>query len=160
MLRSRINQDNGEEIDRWGIVKNWFYDNQADIILIFGVILVAIISFGLGRLTMTTQTAKEPVVIENQGASVLNSMEQTVNQDNGGENKPSANQNNNTLSSEKGIIVASQNGTKYYWPWCSGVSKIKPENLIWFKSEAEAKTAGYTPCSDFTKQSPVGYKPQ
>lgn len=158
-------QSSENDIDRWGVVKNWFYDNQADIILIFGVILVAVISFGLGRLT-TTQTMKEPVIIENQGASALNNTEQAINQDgakqntNSEKNKSSVNQAGNTLPSEKGIIVASQNGKKYYWPWCSGVSKIKPENLIWFKSEIEAQAAGYTPCSDFTKQAPAGYKPR
>jgi len=177
MFQSRTNQNNEEEIDRWGIVRNWLNDNQADIVLVCGIILVAVISFGLGRLTAPV-TTKEAVVIENQEASTLNNMgqnmgqntgqnniEQTVNQNsakqnaNSEENKSSANQIGNTLSSEKGIVVASRNGTKYYWPWCSGVSKIKPENLIWFKSEAEAKAAGYAPSSDFTKQAPADYKP-
>lgn len=152
------------DIDRWGIVKNWFSDNQADVVLIFGVILVAMISFGLGRLTVT-QTTKEPVVIENQRAGVLDNVEQNLNQDNAGQNtnneksSSSANQKSDAASSEKGIIVASKNGTKYHWPWCSWAKKIKPENQAWFSSEAEAKAAGYEPCAAFYTQAPAGYKP-
>ncbi|MBI4836998.1 MAG: hypothetical protein HY813_01165 [Candidatus Portnoybacteria bacterium] len=146
-------QSSENDIDRWRIIKNWFYDNQADIVLVLGVILVALIGFGLGRLT-TNQTIKEPVVIESQGANALNNIKQTVNQDsakqniNGEENKP------------KGIIVASKNGKKYHWPWCSWAKKIKPENQVWFKSELEAKTAGYEPCATFYTQAPAGYKPE
>lgn len=46
-------------------------------------------------------------------------------------------------SSQK-TIVASRNGTKYYYPWCSGVGRIKEENKVWFGNVAEAEGAGYT----------------
>ena len=48
----------------------------------------------------------------------------------------------------KGIVVASKSGTKYYYPWCSGVSKIKEENKVWFLSIEDAKTAGLTPAAN------------
>jgi len=41
MFQSRTNQHDEEEVDQWGIIKNWFSDNQTDVVLIFGVILVA-----------------------------------------------------------------------------------------------------------------------
>jgi hypothetical protein len=41
-------------------------------------------------------------------------------------------------------FVASKNGTKYYAPTCSGASRIKPANEVWFATEADAKSAGYT----------------
>jgi hypothetical protein len=40
-------------------------------------------------------------------------------------------------------ITASKNGTKYYYQNCSGVSRIKVENRIYFESEDEAQKAGY-----------------
>lgn len=44
-----------------------------------------------------------------------------------------------------GLIVASATGGTYYYPWCSGVGKIAPQNQVWFKSEAAAQDAGYRP---------------
>lgn len=56
-------------------------------------------------------------------------------------------QNAITMESEKpttGAFVGSKNGTKYYPPNCSGVSRIKPENYIWFKDAEDAQLQGYT----------------
>jgi hypothetical protein len=44
--------------------------------------------------------------------------------------------------------VASKNGTKYHLPWCSGAQRIKEENKIWFKTKAEAQAAGYEPAAN------------
>ena len=47
-----------------------------------------------------------------------------------------------------GTVVASKNGTKYYWPWCSGANRIKASNQVSFISIAAARAAGYTPASN------------
>ena len=39
-------------------------------------------------------------------------------------------------------IVASKNGSTYFFSWCSGVERIKAENLITFLSEDQAKKSG------------------
>lgn len=44
----------------------------------------------------------------------------------------------------KGVYVGSKNGTKYYTPGCSGVSRIKPENYVWFQSAEDATLQGYS----------------
>ena len=44
-----------------------------------------------------------------------------------------------------GLFVASRRGSNYYYPWCSGATRIASENRIWFKNEAAARAAGYTP---------------
>ena len=49
-----------------------------------------------------------------------------------------------TKSVEKGSIVASKSGKKYYFPWCSGVKRIKVENRIYFDTELEAQGKGLT----------------
>jgi hypothetical protein len=49
----------------------------------------------------------------------------------------------NDNSSESAPIVASKNGTKYYYLHCSGVGRIKEENRVYFDSFQEAESAGY-----------------
>lgn len=46
---------------------------------------------------------------------------------------------------EGGHYVASKNGEAYYLPWCSGVTRIKEENKVWFTSKEEAEARGYRP---------------
>ena len=41
-------------------------------------------------------------------------------------------------------IAASKTGTKYYYQNCSGLNRIKSENLTFFASEGQAEGAGYT----------------
>ena len=47
-----------------------------------------------------------------------------------------------TLPSNTALIIASKNGTTYFYSWCSGISRIKPENKITFNSEQEAINSG------------------
>ncbi len=50
------------------------------------------------------------------------------------------------------VVVTKNSKTKvYHHAWCSGASRIKEENKIWFATENEAISAGYTlagNCSD------------
>ena len=41
-------------------------------------------------------------------------------------------------------VVASKNGTKYYFPWCGGSKNIKAENKIIFASPEVAEAHGYS----------------
>lgn len=41
-------------------------------------------------------------------------------------------------------IAASKSGTRYYYQKCSGLSRIKPENLVYFDSESQAEAKGYS----------------
>lgn len=47
----------------------------------------------------------------------------------------------NTVS---GQIVASKNGTRYYYSHCTGINRIKEENKIYFQSKEEAEARGLT----------------
>lgn len=148
------------EKDRWGIVKNWLTDNQADIVLVIGIILIALISFGLGWLSAPKNAENNSVIIEDKGAgAILDNAGQGSDSVKNTEKQKTANEQTTTANEQQGIIVASKNGTKYHWPWCSWAKKIKPENQVWFKSEAEAKQAGYTACGSFQKLAPADYKP-
>lgn len=47
-----------------------------------------------------------------------------------------------------GLIVAARSGSAYYYPWCSGAAKIAAANRVWFPSEAAAREAGYAPAKN------------
>lgn len=47
-----------------------------------------------------------------------------------------------------GQYVASRNGTRYYFPWCSGAKQIKEENKVWFTTKEDAEAKGYTPAKN------------
>ena len=42
-------------------------------------------------------------------------------------------------------FVGSRNSDKYHLPKCSSAKRIKPENLVCFASEEDAKKKGYVP---------------
>jgi hypothetical protein len=60
----------------------------------------------------------------------------------------SVNIKNNSGEQQTGNIVASKNGTKYYYSWCGGASRISEKNKITFSSIEEARSLGYTPASN------------
>ncbi len=97
-------------IDGWGIV-----------LIVF---LVAMGSFGLGRLSVL-EAVKGPVSIT-QAPTIANTRGMNIG----------------------GLIVASRTGSAYYFPWCAGVAKILPQNQIWFASEEKARAAGYSPAKN------------
>lgn len=45
---------------------------------------------------------------------------------------------------KQGMFAGSKNGTKYYTPGCTGLDRIKPENIIWFTDAQDATLQGYT----------------
>lgn len=118
--------------------------NQADLALILGFVLVALLSFGSGYLS-APRTNSGPLTIEEPDASST------------GFFNLSAGAGSAAALQEKGLLVASRGGKKYHWPWCSWGKKIKEENQIWFDSESKAKAAGYSPCACIESSAPAGY---
>ncbi len=53
-------------------------------------------------------------------------------------------QDETPTATPEGAFAGSKNGTKYYTPGCSGLKRIKPENIIWFVSKEDAELQGYT----------------
>ena len=131
----------------------WLKKNQADIAITVGFILVALIAFGAGRLSVSQPDDGSIVVEENKitpislTANVSQPLIQAM-----GEPVGVAGQN----ESVKGVFIASRSGTKYHWPWCSYAQKIKSENQVWFNTEKEAQTAGYSPCGCIQNKAPAG----
>jgi hypothetical protein len=109
-----------------------------DVMLVLIILFVGITSFGLGRLSVLLEN--KPAVVFSQPALASTAFGANPT---GGSVAP-------TVSSvpESGQVVASKNGTKYHFPWCSGAQRIKEENKVWFASIEEARGAGYTPAGN------------
>ena len=112
---------------------------RADFFTAIVIILVAFAGFGLGRLS-ALEGKKTPVLIE-RNLSLLPSSDEAVFNKNLTSGKTVQN------PSEKSFVAA-KSGTRYYFPWCGGVSRIKEETKIWFASEEEARKAGFTPAAN------------
>lgn len=126
-------------------VKSYIGHNQGDIIIAVSFILVALIAFGLGRLSVILGQ-KEPIRVE------YNNIEK---QPNLGVLEPSEGQKTaqdsslgGNLGQNQGLFVGSKNSDKYHYPWCSGAQRIKEENQIWFSSKEEAEKLGYSPAGN------------
>ena len=114
----------------WEKIKSWLeMEEVVHGMIVIIVILVGLAGFGLGRLYEETPS---PVAIQYSNKS---SNDTLLNVD---EQKTQTN---------AGKIVASKNGTKYYFSDCRGVGNIKEENKIYFQSEEEAITAGLAKAS-------------
>lgn len=147
-------------------LREFLKNNQSDIVLFVGVILIGLVSFGAGRLT-APQPIKEPIAIdESQVANIGQTFlkpEAAATPGAEAASNQTANQPNNTNTEQnqnQGRFVASRSGSVYHWPWCSWAQKIKPENQIWFATEAEAQKAGYKRCSKFLELAPADYRSQ
>lgn len=93
------------------------------------VILVGVSSFGLGRIST------EEILIEDREIMIENN-ESVQSED------VDISSSEINLSTEKRYI-ASKNGKMYYSLGCSGASRIKPENAVWFKTREDAEKSGF-----------------
>ena len=115
----------------------WIKTNNRELYLTVVIILVATISFGLGRLSKIREE-KTPITIEN--VAVATSTEIIAN-------TPNSQRATLTVGANK-IFVASRNGKKYYYAWCDSAKVIKETNRVWFSTEDEAKKSGYEPAAN------------
>ena len=116
----------------------WIKTNEKDLFLATVIILVATISFGLGRLSKIREE-KTPIMIESVTSAVSSPTYDVELR-----HRMSGSGNNN---SDK-IFVASRNGKKYYYAWCESANVIKEANRIWFSTADEAEKAGYQPSAN------------
>lgn len=104
--------------EKFAAVKSYFNSSKNDLFIALSFFLIAVIGFGLGRLSLVVPD-KEPVKIEKSDLRSANA--------------------------SLGLYLASKNGSNYYLPSCSGADRIKEENKIWFSSKEEAESLGYKP---------------
>ena len=130
--------------------KAWIESNQKDLFLAATIVLVSIISFGLGKLSA--------IWPEKQLINITTNYQQHYKAEPSGF-RPTTNNNDETRKNTdpppdnstpiaKGKYVASKNSTFYHYPWCPGAQKIKEENKIWFQTKEEAENSGYKPAGN------------
>ena len=123
-ITETVSYDKDGRIERFPLFRKLF--------LSLVIILVASLSFGIGRLTVVGK--REPVKIEYDPAlteSATPSVSQTASVI-------------KAVDNENTSVVVSKNGTKYHYLHCSGAKQIKEENKIVFATPAAAEAAGYT----------------
>jgi hypothetical protein len=111
--------------------RDLFLANEKDVFLVLLIALSSILSYGLGRLSKIEAT-RTPVTITAGTSSLGIKLNSAV---------PSAGER----------IVASKNGSKFYYPWCGGSKTIKAENKIYFSTDNEAIKAGYSLAGNCSK---------
>lgn len=111
------------EVEKGQFIKKFF--------LSLIIIMVASLSFGIGRLT-SRSGGGEPVKIE-YDPSLSSGKAEAI--------KPVISPNSSPNSS---YVTASSKGTKYYYENCSGISRISEANKITFPSAMAAEASGYS----------------
>lgn len=104
------------------------------IVVVVIILLTGVASFGLGRISAIRDN-KEPLTIV-QNSTDTASIQSSVSK---------VTQSAVTAKvSQTGTVFASKNGKKYYYPNCTGASRISEANKVWFATPKEAETFGYT----------------
>ena len=118
------------------------YNIKDDIFIVLTIILIGLAGFGLGRLsalekgreTFTIKPAQFVPII----STTTNTFVKPVNQTSSSASAMIAGE------SAKGLLVAAKTGTKYYFPWCTGASRISEANKVWYDSYEAAQKVGLT----------------
>lgn len=125
-------------------IKNFFLKNEQKIVLFVGFCLISAISFEFGVL-QGQKWQQKPLVIEKPS--------DTPQQGVGGQNEAPSTPSNSSqaigqaktperynlkASSYPCAYVGSKSSNKFYLPTCSYAKRIKPENVVCFKTAQEA----------------------
>jgi len=113
------------------------FELKDDWFIVGAIILVALIGFGAGRLTVPKSL---PIQLNNVEKADIDKLSA----------EPTAPAPNSVgaTSSQGGKVVASKNSDKYHLPECPGAKQISEQNKIWFDSIEAAQAAGYKPAGN------------
>lgn len=137
---------------------SWFQKNEKNVIFALALILVSVLSFELGSLTVANR-AGGALVIEKPAVSLAQIKKDAGMAEEGrvAGVADTAESKKQQGTSDKGdgsgiktegqtqcMFVGSKNSTKYHSPSCSYAKRIKPANVVCFKSKEDAEGRGYT----------------
>lgn len=110
------------------------------------IILVATLSFGIGRLSVVGD--RKPITIEYDEALVSNPQFPSSNQSLINKDQTASVINTvekiNSPSVTDNTVIVSKNGLRYHYLHCGSGNRIKEENKIVFRTPEDAEAAGYT----------------
>lgn len=115
------------------------------IVLCLGIVFVGLASFCLGIL-LGINREKETQGIVVEYPPYLEPISMKIGD--AGPNTAPSQPSSTGSTANQGIYVASKSGTRYYLPTCSGVSRIKEENKIWFQTKEQAEARGLLPAAN------------
>ncbi|MBI3634325.1 MAG: hypothetical protein HY228_01765 [Candidatus Yonathbacteria bacterium] len=104
------------------------------------IILIALGSFGLGRLSKI-EDSRVPIRIENEPEITADTFLPA-------EDNQKVNISSVPTVTSTNQLVGSKSGTKYHYIWCAGAQKISEANRRYFSSIQDAEAQGYTPASN------------
>jgi hypothetical protein len=130
-------------------------DIPKDLFIIILILLTAIGSFMIGKLSFFEEKSKKELQIISMGAVVAGAVKYSSQDKQNGaipdvgvkSDKPSLPSSGEIFSQSKasGMYVGARSGSTYYLPWCGGAKRIHEENKIWFENKADAVNKGYKP---------------
>lgn len=123
-------------------IKGHSYIDKRLVFYILIIIIVAIGSFVLGRISVNTVLDNEKVIIVNRTEGEANIARNYP--------KESPTQAVKLDNNIQGKYVASKNGKLYYRVGCGASSRIKEENKVFFNSTQDAEQAGFEGSSSCT----------
>lgn len=125
-------------------IKNFFLKYEHKIVICIGFVLVSAISYEFGIL-QGQKWQQKPLIIEKPSDTP---QEGITDQKEAPGGPGSISEQSSSLkleaSSSKCVYVGSKNSDKFYLPTCSYAKRVKPENLVCFKSADEALKQGRT----------------
>lgn len=119
-------------------LKEFWLEYEAKIVLVCGLILVSVVAFEFGLMQGQKWLGK-PLIIEKM-AQAEAPKEEVVNL---AATDPKAVPGANLAAKKDCAFVGSKNSDKYHLPTCSSAKRIKPENVVCFKSAEDAAAKGY-----------------
>ncbi|OGI37731.1 MAG: hypothetical protein A2612_03145 [Candidatus Moranbacteria bacterium RIFOXYD1_FULL_44_12] len=127
-------------------IKSFWLKYGEKIILAFGIILIALVSFEAGYLK-GQKNNEEPIEIKQPACAPCPKTAEKANANSASSNSQQNYQdktgNQPNAENQKCSFVASKNSNKYHLATCQWAERIKPENKICFSSEEEAESRGY-----------------
>lgn len=117
-------------------VAKWASSNRGRLFLFFGMVLVGGLCFEAGLLygaLRETEAVSVSLVAPSQAAEAMPAV-QTARV---------AGESTVSVAAATCAFVGSRNSDKYHLPKCAAAKRIKPENIVCFASEEDAKKRGY-----------------
>jgi len=126
-------------------IKEFFLKYEQKIVLIFAFCLISAISFQFGVL-QGQKWQQKPLIIEKptQVLGEVSNQIQANSEAQSATQATTAKVSTVTAKTANCAFVGSRNSNKFYLPTCSYAKRIKPENVVCFKTADEALGQGRT----------------
>ena len=130
-------------------IKDFFIKNETKIVLFIGFCLISAISFEFGVL-QGQKWQQKPLIIEKPSdtregqENVIQSNSEASEATKTATTPQIAVKGAATANTANCAYVGSKNSDKFYLPTCSYAKRVKPENLVCFKTAEEALGQGRT----------------